>query len=241
MIKMTNILTDLKDIVFPKKCLLCQEWCQGEFSFLCTTCQQSIHLNHPPFCHQCSRPLSHINASGLCAQCQTIAYAFDRAWGSSPYTEQMKHLIHLFKYKHKTVLRHLFKSLIVRFINEYHVPLQNFDFLIPVPLHPLKLREREYNQSEILAQTLSTAFQHPVINHCLTRVKSTRPQALLTEKERWTNVHNAFRINQPSRISDRSVLIIDDLMTTGATVCEIAKILKKAGARYVGVLTLSIA
>ncbi len=238
---MMPLLLDLSNVVFPRSCPLCLKSLYVNNLFLCPECQDKIQLNRPPFCVQCSRPLSKSLSINLCSQCIEKKYFFDRAWGASLYNDTMKHLIHLFKYKYKIYLRHVFKDIMISFAKDVHVSMDTFDALIPVALHPVKLREREYNQSEVLAESLGSTFNRPVLKNCLVRTRPTKSQALLIEKERWTNVQGAFRIKHHSKISGRSLLIVDDLMTTGATASEIAKMLKSAGAKYVGVFTLAIA
>jgi ComF family protein len=165
---------------------------------------------------------------------------FDRSWGAVLYTEPMRHLLHAFKYQKKTVLRHLFADLMISFIEQHQIPIKNFDCLIPIPIHPVKRREREFNQTELLCRLLEKKFDVPVCTKILTRPKNTAPQAFLEEKERWTNVQGTFRIRNPLEFKNKSVLLIDDLMTTGATACEAAKACKQAGAAKVSVLTLAI-
>ncbi|MCX5681624.1 MAG: ComF family protein, partial [Candidatus Omnitrophica bacterium] len=126
------------------------------------------------------------------------------------------------------------------FIERYQIPVNNFDCLVPMPIHPAKHREREFNQTELLCKLLGKKFGIPVFTRNLIRHKNTDPQAFLEEKERWTNVQDAFRIRKPLTLRNKSILILDDLMTTGATACEAAKTCKQAGAAHVSVLTLAI-
>jgi ComF family protein len=125
------------------------------------------------------------------------------------------------------------------FIRTYQLDIAQFDALIPIPLSATRLRERGYNQSGLLAQGISEAFHIPVFENSLTR-RHTRHQTLLNEKERWTNIQGAFTIKFSKNINNRNILIIDDLLTTGATASEAARTLKKCGAQTVGVLTLAI-
>jgi len=118
--------------------------------------------------------------------------------------------------------------------------MNQYDYIISIPLHPTKLRERQYNQTDLLAETLSKEFHIPLSKNNLIRQKYTKTQALLNEKERWTNTKDAFRIRHPSNFLGKSILIVDDLITTGATVCEAAHALKRAQTKYIGVLALSI-
>jgi len=150
-------------------------------------------------------------------------------------------MIHSFKYQNKTSLRHTFARLIFSFIRNYALAMDQFDIIVPIPLHPTRLRERGYNQSQLLSENISKEFniRHSPLN--LMRIRNTRNQALLKEKERWTNIQGAFKIKDPLEFFAKSVLIVDDLLTTGATASEVARILKEAGAQKVSVLTLAIA
>lgn len=164
---------------------------------------------------------------------------FDIAWSAALYNEPMKHLLHLFKYKKKTALKYFFFELIAGFLDRHHIPITAFDCLVPMPIHPAKQREREFNQTQLIAELLAERYRLPLSLHTLVRRKHGRAQALLEEKERWTNIQGAFRIRQSLEFKNRSVLILDDLMTTGATACEAAKTCKHAGASCVGILTLA--
>lgn len=125
-------------------------------------------------------------------------------------------------------------------IETYRFDINQFDMIIPIPLFPSRLRERGYNQSQLLAEEISRKYQIDLSTKGLARVRNTEHQTLLSEKERWTNICGAFRIKNPSKYSDKNILIIDDLLTTGATASEAAHTLKNAGAKTVGILTLAI-
>jgi ComF family protein len=113
------------------------------------------------------------------------------------------------------------------------------DVLMPVPLHPERLREREYNQSLLLAHGLSRHLKIPLLLSCLLRVKPTIPQTSLPKKERLKNLHRAFAVNDTTRIKGQRILLIDDVFTTGTTLHECAKALRKAGSGPVYGLTLA--
>lgn len=197
-------------------------------------------LNRPPFCVKCSRFLENPEAGNLCRACLRFKPAFDFAWAACLYEEPLKELIHRFKYGQKTGLRHLFVPLITGFIQRYHLDIAQFDCLMPVPLAGARLRERGYNQALLLAQGIGKRFSIPLETKQLIRVRHTRPQSLLEEKERWTNIRGAFRIKHLNAVKGRNILIIDDLLTTGATTSAAADVLKRAAAGTVGVLTLAI-
>jgi ComF family protein len=117
--------------------------------------------------------------------------------------------------------------------------LPTIDILMPVPLHPQRLQEREYNQSLLLAHGLSQHLQIPLQLSCLLRVRATAPQTSLSKKERLTNLHRAFAIDDVSRVKGQRILLIDDVFTTGTTLHECAKTLRKAGSGAIYGLTLA--
>jgi len=167
--------------------------------------------------------------------------SFDRAWASLLYNEELGRLLFRFKYGQKTALRHFFSEAMMSFIATYHLPIEQIDLIVPVPLHPSRQRDRGFNQSELLAERLADNFQISLSRNNLKRVRPTRFQARVSQKERWTNVEGAFRIKSPIEFAEKNVLLIDDLLTTGATSSEAARVIKAAGGQQVFVLTLAIA
>jgi ComF family protein len=137
-------------------------------------------------------------------------------------------------------LRKLLAKLMTDFIDAYRFDIHQFDLIVPIPLFPTRLRERGYNQSRLLAEELSRKYRIALSLSDLARIRPTEHQTLLNEKERWTNISGAFRIKNLLAFRGKNVLIIDDLLTTGATASEAARTLKDAGAETVGVLTLAI-
>lgn len=208
--------------------------------FLCPGCLNQITYNSPPFCVQCSRHLSEPLSRSRCKECRLRKPHFDFAWSACLYSQPLQGLIHQFKYGQKTYLRHIFGQLIISFLRQYRLDIEQFDWVIPIPLSPTRQRERGYNQAQVLAQDIVKEFNLPLSVDNLVRVRHTKNQAQLCEKERWTNIQHAFKIKQSQTTAKKSLLLIDDLLTTGATASEAALTLKEAGARTVGVLTLAI-
>jgi competence protein ComFC len=234
-----DVFQGIKELIFPDNCFLCRTYLQSSHQKqLCDSCLSLIQLNTPPFCLKCSRHLEIFNEKGWCSSCLKTRYSFDTAWAACVYEDPLPQLLHAFKYHDKTHLRRLFSSLLNTYIETYHIPLDHFDMIIPIPLHPARLRERGFNQAELLAQTVRSKL--PLRTDILTRSKFTSSQTLQEAKQRWTNVSDAFRIVHSLDIADKSILIVDDLLTTGATVHAASETLKNAGAAYVGVLTLAI-
>ncbi|MFA6378478.1 MAG: ComF family protein [Candidatus Omnitrophota bacterium] len=235
-----NFFHSFLDLVYPPQCLLCQAKPSDKLKILCDVCHEAICFNTPPFCKKCSRHLLAPGEHTLCPQCRKRIPDFDMAWSATIYNEPMKHLLHLFKYQRKTTLKYLLTDLICTFLEQYHIPIQTFDYLVPIPVHPTKQREREFNQTQLIAELLAKRFHRQISINNLIRVKHSRPQAVLEEKERWTNIKDAFRIRHSFSFKNKSILLIDDLMTTGATACEAAKVCKQAQASSVGILTLAV-
>ncbi len=230
------------NLIYPTICLLCKQYISNDKrnSIICANCLAQIKFNIPPFCPKCSRHIASYLKGTRCKECIYKYPSFDFAWAACCYNTTMRELIHLFKYKQKTALRKLFSNLIISFIKEYNLDIAQFNVIVPIPLFPAKLRERGYNQSLLIAKILSEKFKIPILDNNLVRVKNTKSQSLLDRKERWTNIKGAFKIKNPIVFYGKRVLLIDDLLTTGATTSEAANILKDSGAQIVGVLTLAV-
>ena len=125
------------------------------------------------------------------------------------------------------------------FIRDYNLPIEYLDYIVPVPLHPSRQREREFNQAQLLSQEIADEFNKKVLSDVLTRRKPTKTQTELTPQERRKNVEMSFLVTKPDLIKDTNLLLIDDVLTTGATSNEAAKSLKEAGAKMVLLLTLA--
>ena len=213
------------ELIFPDNCLLCRQFLNSRHQRqLCTDCLGSLVFNPTP----------------LRWQTTASAFAYDHAWSVCLYNEPAQKLLHAFKYNSKTSLCKTFVPLMIDFIDRHHIPLQQFDLITPVPLHPVRLRERGYNQSALLSLALSRHYEILHTENLLIRQKKTRTQTELGAKQRWTNMEGAFRIKNSTDVENKSVVLIDDLYTTGATVHSAAKALKTAGAARVGVLTFSV-
>ena len=236
-----DFIQGLKELTFPDNCILCRTFLNSRHKRqLCTGCLESIKRNVPPFCVACSRHLQEFSINGICSSCQGQQRHYDRAWGTCFYTDTMRKLLHAYKYSGKTRLRKTFVPLMTNFIDTYSIPIEDFDIILPIPLHPVRMRERGFNQSALLSEGIALHYQ---LNHhtkILTRIRATDSQTVLDTKQRWTNLASAFRMNPSESVVEKSILLVDDLLTTGATADAAAEALKSAGAAYVGVLTLAI-
>ena len=235
-------LFGLVDLIYPKKCLACSTRLKVDSTnvFTCRACDQAIKKNLPPFCHSCGRHLEkHALTKNICPECQRRKLYFDRAFSPCRYEGVIKELLHQFKYKGKDYLGAPLGKIMTEFIKEYSLPIDYLDSIVPVPLHNTKLREREFNQAKILGETIAQSFQKEIIDSALVRKRHTKAQAELEKDQRFLNVANSFTVSKESLIKDKNILLIDDVLTTGATCSEAAKALKESGANIVFVLTLA--
>jgi len=164
---------------------------------------------------------------------------FDRAFSPCIYEGVVKELIHQFKYKGKVYLGKPLSRFLIDFIGEYDLPIAYMDSIIPMPLYKLRLREREYNQSQILSQHVADAFGIKLLNSALLRCRNTKQQAEMEAAGRFINVKDSFMVPEKEKINGKNILLIDDVLTTGATSSEAALALKNSGANIVFVLTLA--
>lgn len=127
----------------------------------------------------------------------------------------------------------------IEFIKEYNLPIKAIDYIIALPLHKIRLREREFNQAQILSTYIANEFNKVVLNNNLIRSRPTKTQTELEEEKRLLNVKDSFSIVEKERIKKKNILLVDDVLTTGATASEAAYVLKNAGAHLVFILTLA--
>jgi ComF family protein len=238
-----RLINGLVDIVYPKTCVVCKIKLKNISSIdniICLDCWEKIKRNLPPFCHCCGRHLAANNfTKNICPACAKKKLHFDRAFSPCIYEGIIKELIHEFKYKGKDYLGATLSRLMSEFVREYNLPMDFIDFIIAVPLHKMRLREREFNQAQILSNYLASEFNKTVLNDYLTRSRHTKTQTELKMDERLLNVKDSFSITKAQGLKGKNILLVDDVLTTAATCSEAAYALKNAGAGIVFVLTLA--
>ncbi len=231
----------LADIIYPKTCLACKKQLKGTANtdnLVCLECWAKIKKNTPPFCYRCGRHLEK-PVRNICPECTRKQLHFDRAFSPCAYEGIIKELIHAFKYQGKDYLGPVLGGLMVEFIKDYNVPVQLLDVIIPVPLHETRMREREFNQAQILSSHIAGIFNKKVSSDTLRRIRYTKTQTELENDQRLLNVKDSFAVTKNEEIKNKNILLIDDVLTTGATSSEAASALKDAGANIVFVLTLA--
>lgn len=148
-------------------------------------------------------------------------------------------MIHEFKYNNKDYLGLSLSKLMIDFIKEYNLPMDLIDFVIPIPLHTTRLRQREFNQAQILSNHIASEFNKNVLSDGLKRIRNTKTQTELEETKRFLNIQGSFLLNENQDVKNKNILLVDDVLTTGATASEAARVLKNGGANIVFVLTLA--
>ncbi len=186
---------------------------------------------------QCRAPFrtaAPLDEEGRCGLCRRGALGFDAAYSFGFYEDTLRELIHLFKYgRIQTLSKPLGRLLALALPRD-----RAFDVIVPMPLHWRKRWQRGFNQSELLAREIGRRSNVPVKNH-LRRVRFTSAQAGLTNAKRRQNVSGAFRSKKKNSLAGKRVLLVDDVMTTGASAASCARALKLAGASRVTILTLA--
>ncbi len=230
---------------FPSRCGVCHAFCDGA---ICARCQDQWVPLTPPYCRWCGKPFDQqARTSPLCGLCLQGRFRFDGARSAVRYEGVGREAVHALKFHRKPRLAQPmgeWMAVVLQRAREGDDGLLpegwlTPDWLIPVPLHPATYRRRGYNQATLLAQTVSERTGIPVLDDLVVQVRRTKPQATLGERERWENVKGAFEVTTPEAIKGRVVVVVDDVMTTGATVNEIARLLKRDGARLVYCLTFA--
>jgi len=237
-----GLFKGIKDLIYPNCCLACKnriESAQAE-NLVCAPCWEKIEKNLPPFCVSCGRRLDKKGmAKNICSSCLKVKFYFDRAFSPCLYTGTIKKLIHEFKYAGKDYLGKPLGELMNKFIKDYRLPIAYLDFIIPVPLHKSRMREREFNQAQVLSEQVAKEFNKKILPDVLVRSRPTRTQTELSFEERRKNVESNFTVKNSECIRGANLLLIDDVLTTGATSSEAAKTLKDSGARVIFVMTLA--
>jgi ComF family protein len=225
---------------YPEICRLCEtERATAADGFVCSHCWSHVRFIKPPFCERCGLPFEgDFTTTFECTNCREMELHFSSARSAVVAKSVVLEAIHRFKYQNATWFENFLAGLFLR----EAVPAlrgQKWDFIAPVPLHPVKKREREFNQAENLARHLSAATKIPLNTTRLRRVTPTLTQTLLTREQRAKNMRGAFAVRDGACLTDARVILVDDVFTTGATTSACAQALRAAGASDVCVWTVA--
>ena len=228
------------NLFYPPVCRICgEERAAAAEGYVGPACRGGVKLVTAPFCQRCGLPFEGaISQPFQCANCQEMTLYFRSARSAVVADALMLDVIHRYKYNRSLWFEPFLAGLLLR----ETVPAlrgQKWDLIVPVPLHPLKQREREFNQAERLAIHLSAAIQIPLNKNLLRRVVFTNTQTRLTRQERAANMRGAFAMRHGARLNGERVILVDDVFTTGATTSACALALLAAGADDVCVWTVA--
>ncbi len=235
---MHAVLESLCDLLYPRMCAACGNWVGAGGNCLCWDCRSRLQWITPPFCRHCGDPSFGPQTHGyLCRYCLSAPPAFAMARSLTRYNGPCAAMIRSFKYGNACWTA----AEMTQWLQEgvlLHFPAGIIDAVTFVPLSARKQRERTYNQAQILARGLARRMRMPYASG-LIRQKDTVSQTRLNMLARRRNVRDAFTVRIPEWIRGRRILLVDDVMTTGATLAECARVLKNAGAADVYALTVS--
>lgn len=217
-------------LFLPKTCVICDQ----AGSVLCVPCSASIRLNLQSRCSQCFLPFVSSPLNHLCTDCSSTHPSFDQHISLVTFDHRTSKWIYDLKYQSKFWIEEIFYEA----LQQIDIPFQ-IDVIVPIPLHRTKLKQRGFNQSQRLGLVVSQVLDRPMNLNLVSRLRKTESQTGLSRSERMQNVKNAFECSQKQRIPE-SVVLIDDVYTTGSTLNEAARVLKQAGVQRVYALTFAL-
>jgi len=235
-----SFLNLISNLFFPLRCPICDEPVKSNEGKACKACLPKLQYVREPTCLKCGQHLAytrHEKQAEFCEGCQKRTHTYDRGIALFEY-ESISESIYRFKNSGREEYADFFADKIHEHLGT-EIRSFNADCLIPVPLHAKRLRRRGYNQAALLAKALSKRLNIPVDCELVSRVKHTAPLKKLNLAERQINLKRAFKINQ-NDVKLRTVIIIDDIYTTGSTMDEMATELKRSGVKKVYFVTLAI-
>jgi ComF family protein len=233
----------LAALVFPAPCRICETTLDTASRIpICRKCLDALRPLSAPVCQRCGRPfvsaLAGLVRQPLCHACRRGVYAFDLARSYGAYDAAMARAITLLKYHAVAPLGGWFAARLAELVARQPEPFAA-DVVVPVPLHSTRLRERGYNQAELIARPLAKRLRLPFRSYLLVRTRPRPDKLQLTRQERWRTVRGAYAIRGGTRVDKLRVLLVDDVFTSGATLDACARALRQAGAA--GVLGLTVA
>jgi ComF family protein len=242
-IPVLSLLDRFLALFYPDICQICrQEKATSAESYICQRCRSAktgVRYIEPPFCDCCGLPFEgDISVTFECANCKDQQLHFRSARAAVELTGLVQDVIHKYKYNHATWFEPFLSELLVSRAAPI-LAASKWDFIVPIPLHWLKLRERSFNQSVRLAHHLSRATGIPLHIGLLKRIQRTHTQTRLSRAERTENVKRAFACRVRISLKGARIVLIDDVLTTGATASACAKLLLRNGAAVVDVWTVA--
>jgi len=232
-------------LFLPADCKICSKPLKSlNCSFICEECWNKVKWLEPPYCSICSKPFSPsetspINSFSICAECKKNSLYFKKVFVPTLYEGVMKKIIHIFKYQGKRGVIRGIKKIMETYFSQNHLPFSHLHLVVPIPLYRNKLKERGFNQAELLARIIAEYFNIKLSKSNLEKIKPTQSQTKLSASKRIKNMKGVFVVKNKEEFWGKDILLVDDIYTTGATLKEAAKILKKARAKEIYAFTLA--
>lgn len=225
---------------YPPVCQICgADRATPDAGFVCGKCWTGVRFIKPPFCERCGLPYEgDITTVFECSNCRDVELHFSTARSAVAAKGVTLEVIHRFKYQRALWFEPFLVDLLVRAAQPV-LRGQAWDLVVPVPLHATKEREREFNQAERIAAGLARVLQIPMRADLVRRELPTRTQTLLTKKQRAENVRRAFTAAAGAQLNGARIILVDDVLTTGATTSACARVLRAIGAGEVCVWTVA--
>ena len=233
---------ELLELIFPPVCLLCER--PGR-EVICGSCREQFVLIQPPYCIRCGRPLPESAAGGaVCGECRQSPPQFNGARAVGLHTTTLREAVLRFKFARRPRLAEPLAELLAERVRIEQtdaggLPWESLTGVVPVVLHPRRRNWRGFDQAVLLSRWLAKLADLPCREQVLVRSKDTAPQIGLTPTQRRQNMKDAFSVPHPETVAGESLLLIDDVYTTGSTLNEAAKVLRRAGAEAVWALTIT--
>jgi competence protein ComFC len=231
------------DFIFPYACMSCLSIDIEADHFFCADCWKNLVFIRAPLCFTCGAPFAFsedFNNLGdqkrVCTFCEKKKPYFDEARSLFVYNAQIRKPLLRFKKGDKTQYSRFLSSMLVHFFKDF---INSVDYIIPVPLHRKRLFQRQYNQAALLANYIGKFTKKNVFYDILYRSENTAPQDHKSRIERFQNMENVFQVLNEEKTKGKCILLIDDVMTTGATLHECAKVLKSSGVGSVKTLCVA--
>ena len=232
-----NIYRSILNLLFPERCPVCHEIIVPAGNDTCEDCRNKLTLVEEPYCMKCGKPLKN-DAQEFCLDCNSREQSFLEGRAVFVYDDIMKKSIYQFKYGGRQEYAAFYAKEMGKRLGRKAASWKA-DALIPIPLHRSRQKKRGYNQAALIAEELGKQMQLPVIKDLLVREKKTTAQKNLSAAERENNLKRAFKIER-NDVKLNSVILVDDIYTTGSTIDAAAQCLKEAGVEKIYFLVLSI-
>ena len=231
-----KIVNFLLDVIYPKRCPVCGDIVSKRGADICPKCEKKLNYVEEPYCLKCGKPL--IDEREYCDDCCKKKHSYNEGRAVLCYDEVSSKSIYGFKYNSRQEYAKFYGRIMTEKLKR-KIKAWNPDLIVPVPVHKSKLKTRGYNQAALIARELSKSLKIPCRDDLVIRKSNTKVQKELNAKEREINLKKAFIVRENS-VKLKSVLIVDDIYTTGSTIDSVARCLKEKGVENVYFVTLAI-